>query len=327
VRIALTLSLAAALASAGLALVTKSREPAVSAGTGPAVRADVAAGTGTAVAAGADPAAGSASAAGLAARTTDPPATEPAIFRLSDDIVASGPRQNFEYYPYDARLTFVRIMPKDGRSRRFGGFRGSREPPWAHDYPTAEHNLSKIVRELTFVRVRVEDWGGNILTLDDPRLMQFPLAYMSEPGFWSVTPEEADALREYLLKGGFVIFDDFGGNRSGEMYNLAEQMAIVLPELEWVRLDLTDEIFDSFFQIDPDNLQLAANSASYRGVPVFYGLFENNDRQNGRLMAIAGDGGDFGEFWEFSDRGYYPVDISNEAYKVGINYLVYALTH
>jgi hypothetical protein len=259
----------------------------------------------------------------------DPRATGPAIFRLADDVVDSAVRQNFKYYEYDARLTFVRIMPRDGRSRRGfgGGFRGGREPPWAHDYPSAEHNLSRIVSELTFVRVRVEEWGGNILTLDDPRLMQFPVAYMSEPGFWTVTPEEADAFRAYLLKGGFVIFDDFGGNRGGEMYNLAEQMAIVVPELEWVRLDLTDEIFDSFFQIDPDNLQLAANSASYRGVPVFYGLFENNDRENGRLMAIAGDGGDFGEFWEFSDRGYYPVDISNEAYKVGINYLVYALTH
>jgi hypothetical protein len=264
----------------------------------------------------------------------DPPATEPAIFRLADDDVAYNPPQNFQYYEYDASLTFVRIMPKDGRSRRGfgGGFRGGgREPPWAHDYPSAEHNLSRIVRELTFVRVRVEDWGGNILTLDDPRLMQFPLAYMSEPGFWSVTPEEAHALRDYLLKGGFVIFDDFGGNnRYGgpeETQNLFRQMQVVMPELEWVRLDLTDDIFDSFFQIDPDNLQLASSDASYRGVPVFYGLFENNDRENGRLMVIAGDGGDFGEFWEFSDRGYYPVDISNEAYKVGINYLVYALTH
>jgi hypothetical protein len=267
--------------------------------------------------------------AGVAERAIGPAGSQPSIFDASRSDVASNAIQDYQYYPYDARLTFVRIRPTEARGNRGGwGFRGGRDPPWRHDYPSAEHNLSKILRELTFVRVRVEDWGGNILTLDDPRLMQFPLAYMSEPGFWTVTSEEADALRQYLLKGGFVIFDDFGGNQGRyDMDNLAQQMAIVVPELQWVRLDSTDEIFDSFFQLDPDNLELAATDASYRGVPVFYGLYENNDRENGRLIVIAGDAGDFGEFWEFSERGYYPVDISNEAYKVGINYIVYALTH
>jgi hypothetical protein len=241
-------------------------------------------------------------------------------------IVFDAP-QNVPYYEYDSRLTFIRLRQLDfgGGGMRGYGRRG-RDPGWAHDYPSAEHNLSKIIQELTFIQVRVEDWGGNILTLDDPRLMQFPVAYMSEPGQWRITPEEIEGLREYLLKGGFIIFDDFGGGYSGDMYNLADQMAQVMPDLQWVRLDATADIFDSFFQIDPDNLQLASSSASYRGVPVFYGLYEDND-PDARLIAIGADGGDFGEFWEFSDRGYYPVDISNEAYKVGINYLVYAMTH
>jgi hypothetical protein len=267
--------------------------------------------------------------AGDAERAIGPVASQPSIFDASRSDIASNAVQDYEYYPYDARLTFVRIRPADARGNRGGwGFRGRGDPPWRHDYPSAEHNLSKILRELTFVRVRVEDYGGNILTLEDPRLMQFPVAYMSEPGFWTVTSEEADALRAYLLKGGFIIFDDFGGNQGrNDMRNLAEQMARVLPELQWVRLDSTDEIFDSFFQLDPDNLELAATDGSYRGVPVFYGLYENNDRENGRLIVIAGEAGDFGEFWEFSERGYYPFDISNEAYKVGINYIVYALTH
>jgi hypothetical protein len=267
--------------------------------------------------------------AGVAERAIGPAGSQPSIFDASRSDVASNAIQDYQYYPYDARLTFVRIRPTEARGNRGGwGFRGRGDPPWRHDYPSAEHNLSKILRELTFVRVRVEDYGGNILTLEDPRLMQFPVAYMSEPGFWTVTSEEADALRAYLLKGGFIIFDDFGGNQGrNDMRNLAEQMARVLPELQWVRLDSTDEIFDSFFQLDPDNLELAATDGSYRGVPVFYGLYENNDRENGRLIVIAGDAGDFGEFWEFSERGYYPFDISNEAYKVGINYIVYALTH
>ncbi|HUF67988.1 MAG TPA: DUF4159 domain-containing protein [Longimicrobiales bacterium] len=265
--------------------------------------------------------------AGVAERGLGPAGSQPSIFEASRSDIASNAIQDYQYYPYDARLTFVRIRPAEARGNRGGwGVRGNRDPPWRHDYPTAEHNLSKIVRELTFVRMRVENWGGNVLTLEDPRLMQFPLAYMSEPGFWTVTPGEADALRAYLLKGGFIIFDDFGGNQGRyDMENLAQQMARVLPELQWVRLDATAAIFDSFFQIDPDNLALAGDS--YRGVPVFYGMFEGNDQVDGRLLAIAADAGDFGDFWEFSETGYYPVDISNEAYKVGINYIVYALTH
>jgi len=272
--------------------------------------------------------------AGIAVRSPAPPASRPpaddagrsASARPVATATAAGPvLQSAPYYPYSARLTFVRILPKDPRSAGRWGY--GRLPPWQHDYPTAEHNLSKILRELTFIRVRVEDFGGNILSLDDPRLSQFPAAYMSEPGYWAITPEEIEGLRNYLLKGGFIIFDDFGGRRDpGDMYNLAAQMQRAMPELTWVRLDATADIFDSFFQFDPDNLELAHSAGSYRGTPVFYGLYMDNDPDK-RLVAIGADGGDFGEFWEFSDRGFYPVDISNEAYKIGINYLIYALTH
>ena len=231
--------------------------------------------------------------------------------------------QDFPYHPYTARWTFVRIRTNMGGGRNgFGrGFRG-RDPGWHHDYPDADRNFSKILNEITYVFTLLDEWGGNILTFDDPRLSQFPIAYVSEPGQWSVTPEEAKGLRDYLLKGGFVIFDDFGGY---DMYNLAEQMKIVMPEHEWLRLDATDAVFDSFFKIDPDHLILN-RSNSYRGDPEFWGLFEGNDHSK-RMIAIAGNDGDFGEFWEFSDRGFYPIDLSNEAYKVGVNYVIYALTH
>jgi Domain of unknown function (DUF4159) len=231
--------------------------------------------------------------------------------------------QDFPYHTYTGRWTFIRIRTNGGGGRGgFGrGFRG-RDPGWHHDYPDADRNFSKILDELTYVHTLVDQWGGNILTFDDPRLSQFPIAYVSEPGQWSVTPEESKALRDYLLKGGFVIFDDFGGY---DMYNLAEQMKFVLPELEFQRLDATDAVFDSFFQIDPDHL-LLDRSNSYRGDPEFWGMFEDNDRKK-RMIVIAGNDGDFGEFWEFSDTGFYPIDLSNEAYKVGVNYVIYALTH
>jgi hypothetical protein len=230
--------------------------------------------------------------------------------------------RQFPYTSYDGRFIFARVYyDMGGRGMRgFGG--GGREPPWHHDHPYAEQNFTQILRELTFVRPYTD--GGNILALDDPRLMLFPVAYMSEPGFWEVNDDEAKALRAYLLKGGFIIFDDFGGGGDGErqMYNLIDQMSRVLPELTFLPLDASDAIFDSFFQFDPETINLVYE----RHRTQWWGIFLNNDKSK-RMLAVAGQHGDLGEFWEYSASGFFPVDMSNEAYKVGVNYIIYAMTH
>jgi len=264
-------------------------------------------------------------AVGAAAATNAPTALS--AFAADDGVahLASAP-QDFPWLPYDGSFTFARIRYKDrgfggggGRYRRRGGFG---DPGWHHDYPDAERHFSKIVQELTLARVRQDPNGGNIITLDDPRLNQFPVAYMSEPVDWFPDEDEIEGLRNYLLKGGFIIFDDFDVQR-GAMYNLAEQMSRVFPELRWVAAEGSEQIFDSFFKIDPINIDLP----SYRGYrPAWYLMYEDNDPEK-RIVAVANDQTDIGEFWEFSDRGFYPIDLSNEAYKVGVNYLIYALTH
>lgn len=215
--------------------------------------------------------------------------------------------------PYDGKLTFVRLRYTMG----FYGRRGW-EPPWAHDYPTADTHMMKILNELTLARPRMD--GSNILTLDDPELFMYPIAYMSEPGFWSMDEEEVRGLRAYLAKGGFIMFDDFRGR---DWDNLQDQMRLVFPQGQWVELDGTHPIFHSFFEInDPHTM-----TPPYGGLPpVFYAMFENNDR-SGRVMAMANVNNDLGEYWEFSDTGYAPVDLSNEAYKFGVNYFIYAMTH
>jgi uncharacterized protein DUF4159 len=214
--------------------------------------------------------------------------------------------------PYDGKLTFVRLK------YTMGFYGRGWEPPWAHDYPTADTHMMKILNELTLVRPRMD--GSNILGLDDPELFKYPIAYMSEPGFWSMDENEVKGLRDYLSKGGFIMFDDFRGR---DWDNLQDQMRLVFPMGQWVELDGTHPIFHSFFEInDPHTM-----TPPYGGMPpVFYAMFENNDR-NGRLMAMANVNNDLGEYWEFSDTGYAPVDLSNEAYKFGVNYFVYALTH
>jgi len=111
---------------------------------------------------------------------------------------------------YDGRFSFVRIRYGGGAGLAAGRFDFRREPPWAHDFPRADFNFLKILGELTFVRSVVDQ--GNIRTLDDPDLALFPIAYMSEPGFWTMDEAEMEGLRAYLHKGGFVIFDDFREN-------------------------------------------------------------------------------------------------------------------
>lgn len=219
--------------------------------------------------------------------------------------------------PYDGRITFVRLRYTMGFSG-FGFGRRGGEPPWMHDYPTSDTHMMKILNELTLARPHMD--GSNILSLADPELCNYPIAYMSEPGFWSMDEDEVKGLRAYLSKGGFMIFDDF---RGPDWYNLQEQVRLAFPEGQWMELDSSHPVFHSFFEIDDPH----SMTPPYGGMPpVFFGLFENNDPR-GRLLAIANVNNDLGEYWEFSDTGYAPVDLSNEAYKFGVNYFVYGLTH
>jgi hypothetical protein len=238
----------------------------------------------------------------------DPPAQFEVVQRTEDLNV-----------PYDARFVFARLRYESSSDPSFGlrggGF--NRQPPWQHDYPQAERNLMHIVSEVTTMRPYVD--GGNIVDVGSPELMKFPIAYMSEPGFWTMTDREAENLRNYVVKGGFLIFDDFGG---AQWQNFALQMQRVLPAARIVRLEASHPIFHSFFEIDSlDDLH-----PGYRGIPLFFGIHEDNDPAK-RLLAIVNYNNDIGENWEYSDTGFVPVDVSNEAYQFGVNYIVYALTH
>ncbi|MEP6916832.1 MAG: DUF4159 domain-containing protein [Acidobacteriota bacterium] len=219
--------------------------------------------------------------------------------------------------PYDGRFVFVRLKYNAGFGR-WGNHIGDGGIPWSHDYPDGEIHFSKILEELTLLRVRTN--GSNILALDDPELFNYPIAYMAEPGYWGVTPTEATAFRAYLLKGGFAIFDDFRGQAWD---NLQYQMKTVLPDANWIQLDGTSRVFHSFFEI-PHPESLAQPYGQF--APTYWGLFEKNDPAK-RLMAIANVDNDISEYWEFSDQGVAPVDLTNEAYKFGVNYVIYGLTH
>lgn len=216
--------------------------------------------------------------------------------------------------PYDGRVAFVRLAWQTGSL-----YGGSWSSAWNHDYPRAEQHLAQIVRELTLVDLR--DDGSRVLRLDDPELFRHPIAFMWEPGFWTVTEREARAFREYLLKGGFAVFEDFDG--PSQWANFEVQMRRVLPEGRWTRLAQDNRIFDAFFRIH-DIESIVHPMSGQR--PSYLGLYEHNDPAR-RLLAVANFDNDVPEYWEWSGEGLFPFDSSNEAYKLGVNYFVYGMTH
>ena len=164
----------------------------------------------------------------------------------------ASPYPNVEY---DGRLVFVRVEYDMGYGGGFGRNRG-RQPPWMHDYPTSDIHMMKIMKELTLAAPRID--GSNILRLDDPALFDYPILYMSEPGFWQMSDGEAKGLGDYLRKGGFIIFDDF---RDEHWYNLEAQMRRVLPDGKWLPLDAKQQVYHSFFEIDALDLLTSYGTA------------------------------------------------------------------
>ena len=212
---------------------------------------------------------------------------------------------------YNSHYAFTRIRYNRGLGFNSGG--------WWHDYPTADRNFSAILDYITNMRVRLD--GSNILDLDDPRIFENPIIYMSEPGFWVTNDAEAKSLREYLLKGGLIIFDDFDG--AAQWDNLVRQMNRALPGYRFYPLDISHDIFHVFFNLK--TLQIP--HPMLRGInPEFRAMYRDNDPSK-ELIALANWNNDIGDYWEWSAENLYGADPTNDAYRLGVNYIVYAMTH
>ena len=107
----------------------------------------------------------------------------------------------------DGNVVFTASDTGTATRVKFEPLGGSWDLKWDHDYPRAENHFMKILDEVTAMHPRLD--GSNIHSFDDPEIFKFPVAYVSEPGFWTMSPEEMVGVREYVNKGGFVIFDDF----------------------------------------------------------------------------------------------------------------------
>ena len=213
--------------------------------------------------------------------------------------------------PYTGKWAFARLAFEPSPEAGYGDLK------WNHDCPRADVHFAKLLKELTLLNPYMD--GGAVFQLDDPELMKYPLAYVSEPGFWTMNDKELANLRAYVLKGGFLIFDDF---RDWNLENFEMQLLRLLPKARLVPLDVSHPIFsEAFFRIKSLDFD-----EPYGAQPVYLGVYEDNDPRK-RLLLIANYNNDIGEYWEWSDMGYVPIELSNEAYKLGVNYVMYAITH
>jgi hypothetical protein len=225
----------------------------------------------------------------------------------------------FGYLPpnaeYDGRYTFARI-------------RYTSDGSWTADWPTMEQNLTAMLQELTSLNPNVDQ--TNVHTLDDPELMKYPVAYLTEPGYWVPSDEEVLGLRNYLDKGGFLIVDDFfdpGFHFGREWSTFERAMWRVLPEAQLFTLEVSNPVFNTFFNIQSLAVPYPGRYGEAGLMGEFYGLYEDNDPSK-RLMVVINYNIDLGDYveWAQSSRAY-SFEPTNEAYKFMINYVVYGLTH
>jgi hypothetical protein len=209
---------------------------------------------------------------------------------------------------YDGRVTFARIKYR-------GDYECGREGPGSH--------FARILRDISAVNPFVEDGpitGGVVVRLDDPALSYYPIAYLSEPGGWNMSDAEVTGLRNYIQRGGFIIFDDIEGAPSRDYDNLIVQWRRAFPGATPIRLTNEHRIFNTFFSIDLSKIPSKVGLHE----PEYMAIFEDNDPAK-RMVAIIDNYADVGELIQWSDEGFDVVP-SNEAYKLWVNYFVYALT-
>lgn len=197
-------------------------------------------------------------------------------------------------------------------------------PGWSYDWPDMEENLGSLLPLLTTVPQNLHPNGGNIFRMDDPNLLKFPVAYLSEPGYWYPTDSEVAGLRTFILKGGFLIVDDVHFDNEWVVFERA--MRRVLPGANIVSLDLAHPVFNAFFSIKSLAVPYPGGLGQQGLMGQFYGIHEDNDPTK-RLAVVINYNMDIGDYMEHSGQGFYLVDPTNEAFKFGINYIIYGLTH
>jgi hypothetical protein len=194
------------------------------------------------------------------------------------------------------------------------------------DYPQAERHLRQSLDRLT----RVNTGDEKFLRPDDPRIMDYPWLYAVEVGHWRLDEPAADNLREYLLRGGFLMVDDFHG--SDEWVVFTESMSRVFPNRSIIEIPLNDPMMKVLYDLDLDE-RIPIPADQNVGPPLTYqcdgaephwrGIYDDENR----LMVAINFNMDMGDAWEHADDPRYPEAMTGLATRYAINYVIYSMTH
>jgi Domain of unknown function (DUF4159) len=204
-----------------------------------------------------------------------------------------------------------------------------REVPWHHDYPYGDETFPTILGEVS--NVKTGPTSFKVVDIDSPELFKYPFAYFCEPGYVDLSPQDAANLKEYLDRGGFLFVDDFrtaefsrqtGQVGEDDIGHFRREFKKMYPNRDFVRLDLSDPIFNVFYKIK--TLEMTAPYIFPGQPPVeFLGLRD----EHGNLQMVLNNNNDISEFFEWIDEGRLSMHDAATALQFGINYAIYALTH
>lgn len=196
---------------------------------------------------------------------------------------------------------------------------------WTIDYPRSDRHLLAGIRRLTRIHTRSVEQP---VDLADDDIYNWPFLYAVEVGHWDLTDEDCKKLRDYLLRGGFLMVDDFHGTQEWEVFMAS--MSRVFPDRSVVDLDNKDAIFHVLYDLD-DRFQVPGAQWFYTHRTYEKDGYEARWRgiydDKGRIMVAICHNMDLGDAWEWSDDPAYPEKWASLAYRIAVNYTIYAMTH
>lgn len=229
------------------------------------------------------------------------------------------------------RLMYPTMPGVHGRGR-FGRFgmandwrEGGRGVYWTMDYPRSDRHFSSALRRLTRIHTRSVEEPIN---LDDGDQYDWPWLYGVEVGHWNLSDAQAASLREFLLRGGFFMCDDFHGTEEWAVFTAS--MKRVFPDREITELDNDNAIFhviydlNDRYQVPGEQYVRSGSTSEYGGTtPYWRGITD----ESGRVMVAICHNMDLGDSWEHADNPEYPAQFSQLGIRIGVNYVTYAMSH
>ncbi|HWF06966.1 MAG TPA: DUF4159 domain-containing protein [Bryobacteraceae bacterium] len=245
-----------------------------------------------------------------------------------------GPAPDF---PAKGEFHFIRVeyndLPQFGRFFGFSSRNGQGSGWWLVDWPDADDHFSTGVQRLT----RVETAAPLHMGLMDDRIFDNPWIYATQTGYWALSNAETARLREYLLRGGFLVTDDFWGPDPEQWEVFTQTMQRVLPNKPISDIAEHDSVMHVLYDIQEKDLSFIPGTRHLRRgpggsvvvqqpfgtKPAWRGMYDDKNR----MVVAVNYNTDIGDAWEYADAPEYPEHMTELAYRYGINYLIYAMTH